>query len=186
MPPTHHISARARRLGAAFTAAALSAAVLMALGPLASGGQAGAAQRPARGRSVDGRSAAGPSAKAARTFSLNETGRLHLTSKHGFTLNEQGSASGTVKGTIYVHLTIVSSSHVTAQVNIYPSGGSITGNGSAKYHRGSASASFDGSMSINGGSGSYNHARGSGLSFSGTIQRSNDAVTVHVSGTASD
>ncbi len=186
MPPTHHISARARRLGAAVTTAALSVAVLMALGPLAYGGQAGAAQRATRGQPTGAPAAAGPSAKAAKTFSLNETGRLHLTSKHGFTLNEQGSASGTVKGTIYVHLTIASSSHVTAQVNIYPSGGSITGNGSASYHRGSESASFDGSMSINGGSGSYDHARGSGLSFSGTIQRSNDAVTVHVSGTASD
>lgn len=184
--PTHHISARPGRLGAAVTTAALSVAVLLVLGPLTDGGRAGAAQRASRGRPTGRLSAAGPSAKAARTFSLNETGRLHLTSKHGFTLNEQGSASGTVKGTIYVHLTIVSSSRVTAQVNIYPSGGSITGNGSASYHRGSESASFNGSMSIDSGSGSYDHARGSGLSFSGTIQRSNDAVTVHVSGTASD
>ncbi len=187
MPPTHNISARARKLGAAVTTAALSVAVLMALGPLASGGQAGAHQRVVADQSADGgQSRSGPSASAARTFSLNETGRLHLTSKHGFTLNEQGAASGTVKGTIYVHLTIVSSSHVTAQVDIYPSGGSITGNGSASYHRGSENAAFDGSMSISSGSGSYNHARGSGLSFSGTIERSNDAVTVHVSGTASD
>ena len=59
-------------------------------------------------------------ASDARVFSLNENGSLHLTSKHGFTLNEQGSASGTVRGTIYVHLSIVSSSHVTAEVNIYP------------------------------------------------------------------
>jgi hypothetical protein len=186
MPTTHHISARARRPGAAVTTAALGAALLLALGPLVDGGQAAAARRATRGQSAGGQSTADPSAKAARTFSLNETGHLHLTSKHGFTLNEQGSASGTVKGTIYVHLTIVSSSHVTAQVNIYPSGGSITGYGSAGYHRGSESASFNGSMSINGGSGSYDHARGSGLSFSGTIQRSNDAVTVHVSGNASD
>jgi hypothetical protein len=37
-------------------------------------------------------------------------------------------------------------------------------------------------MSITRGSGRYSHAHGSGLSFTGTIQRSNDAVTVHVNG----
>ncbi len=132
-----------------------------------------------------------PSARAAvasgaRVLSLNENGSLHLTSKSGFTLNEQGLASGTVKGRIYVHLTIVSSSRVTAELNIYPSGGSITAHGSGSYHEERSSARFSGSMSIERGTGSYAHARGSGLSFSGDIQRSNDAVTVHVAGEAVD
>jgi hypothetical protein len=127
-----------------------------------------------------------PKARAAGTFELNENANLHLTSKQGFTLNERGHASGTVKGTIYVHLTIVSSSRVTAEMNIYPSNGSITAKGSAAYHRGHSSASFSGSLSVVRGTGAYSHARGSGLSQSGTIQRSNDAVTVHVSGRASD
>lgn len=125
-------------------------------------------------------------ASGARALSLNENGSLHLTSKQGFTLNERGLASGTVVGTIYVHLSIVSSSRVTAELSIYPSGGSITARGSASYHRGSTSAHFSGSMSVERGTGSYAHARGSGLSFSGTIQRSNDAVTVHVAGRAVD
>jgi hypothetical protein len=128
--------------------------------------------------------AAAPTGLAARTFSLNESGNLHLTSKHGFTLNERGSASGTVRGTIYVHLKIVSTVRVTAEVNIYTGGGSISGDGTASYHKGEATASFSGSMSIARGSGSYADAHGQGLSFSGTIARSNDAVTVHVSGRA--
>jgi hypothetical protein len=127
-----------------------------------------------------------PVAGAARTFSLNETGALHMTSKHNFTLNEQGSASGTITGTIYVHLTVVSSSRVTAEVNIYPRGGSITGYGVASYRRGSTMATFSGSASIGRGTGSYAHAHGSGLSFSGTIARAHDAITVHMSGTVSD
>jgi len=127
-----------------------------------------------------------PPARAARTISLNDSGHLHLTSKHGFTLNEQGSASGTVRGTIFVHLTIASTKRVTAEVNIYPPGGSITGHATANYRRGSAFATFSGSMSINHGSGSYARSQGSGLSFSGTIQRSNDAVSVHVSGTVTE
>jgi len=125
-------------------------------------------------------------ARGARVLSLSENGSLHLTSKHGFTLNEQGLASGTLRGTIYVHLSIVSSSRVTAELNIYPSDGSITARGSASYRKERTSARFSGSMSIERGTGSYAHGRGSGLSFSGTIQRSNDAVTVHVAGKAFD
>ncbi len=127
-----------------------------------------------------------PPARASRTIFLNETGSLHLTSKHNFTLNEQGSATGTVKGTIYVHLTAVSSTRVTAEVNIYARGSSFSGNGNASYHRGTTTATFAGSMSINRGTGSYAHVHGSGLSFSGTIAESNhDAITVHVSGRVS-
>ncbi|HLM86034.1 MAG TPA: hypothetical protein VK272_07600 [Solirubrobacteraceae bacterium] len=131
--------------------------------------------------------AAGPPARAARTISLNETGRLHLTSKHNFTLNEVGSASGTAAGTIYVHLTAVSSSRVTAEINIYPHAGSISGRGTGSYRRSGETASFSGSMSIVGGTGRYARIHGSGLSFSGTIQESNnDAITVRVSGRVSD
>ncbi len=121
-------------------------------------------------------------AHASRTFSLSDTGHLRLTSKHKFTLNEQGSASGTISGTIYIHLNIVSTNHVTAEVNIYPSGGSITGEASANYRSAGAVATFNGTMTITRGTGRYSHARGSGLSFTGSIQRINDAVMVRVSG----
>jgi hypothetical protein len=147
------------------------------LGTLAAAGSVGA----------DGASVYSPRpAHAARTTSLNETGELHLVSKHGFTLNEQGTASGTIRGPISVRLTIVSTNRVSAEVTISPSGGSISGQGTASYHKGQTSASFSGAMSINHRSGSYAHTQGSGLSFSGTIARSNDAITVHVSGSLSD
>jgi hypothetical protein len=155
------------KLGRVLTGVALSLGVSMISGLLAR---------------AEASRAAVPSAHLARTFSLNESGRLRLTSKHGFTLNERGSASGTVAGTIYVHLTIVSTNRVRAEVNIYPPGGSISGEGTASYLRGSTTASFSGSISIDRGSGSYAHAHGRGLSFSGTIARSDDAITVHVSG----
>jgi hypothetical protein len=131
---------------------------------------------------VDPARASTPSAHAAHTLTLNETGRLHLTSHHGFTLNEQGSASGTISGTIYIRLTISSTNHVTAEVNIYPSGGSLTGSASAAYRVQGSQATFNGTMNITRGSGRYSRARGSGLSFTGAIQRSTDAVNVRVSG----
>jgi hypothetical protein len=120
----------------------------------------GGARRPRGGTTLD-------FGRVARTFSLNETGRLHLTSHHGFTLNEQGSATGT----IYIHLKIVSTNRVTAEVNIYPRNGSLTGFASASYCPAGATATFNGTISIARGSGSYSHARGSGLAFTGAIQR---------------
>ena len=127
-----------------------------------------------------------PRARAAATVSLHETGNLRLASKHGFTLNEQGSASGTLSGTITVRLTIVSSSHVRAEVHISRSGGSISGEATASYHKSGRSASFSGSMSVTGGTGAYSHAHGSGLSFGGTIQNSTDAIAVRLSGPIAD
>ena len=126
--------------------------------------------------------AGSPAASASRTVSLSESGRLHLTSKQGFTLNEQGSASGTITGTIYIHLHLTSTSKVTAEVSIYPSGGSLSGNGSAAYRVEGSVAAFTGTLAITRGSGKYAHARASSLRFSGTIQRRGDAVSVHVSG----
>jgi hypothetical protein len=131
-----------------------------------------------------------PARKAhiARTIYLNETGHLHLVGKpQGFTLNEQGTATGTAAGSIYVRLTAVSSSRVTAAVDIYPhGGGAIVGSAAASYRTGGTLADFAGSMSITRGSGGYAHAHGSGLRFSGSIDRDNDAVTVQVSGSLSD
>jgi hypothetical protein len=121
-------------------------------------------------------------ARAASTVSLSDTAHLNRTSHHGFTLNEAGSASGTISGTIDIHLNIVSVNRVTAEVNLYPSGSSITGYATADYRSSGAVASFTGTMTIERGSGRYRGAHGSGLSFTGTVQRSNDAVTVHVSG----
>jgi hypothetical protein len=119
---------------------------------------------------------------AARSMRLDESGNLRLSSKRGFTLYERGQASGTVLGTLYVRLTIVSTSRVTVTLTLDLRGGSISGSGSASYRRGASSASFAGSISIDHGSGAYEKASGAGLSFDGAIQRANDAISVHVSG----
>jgi hypothetical protein len=126
--------------------------------------------------------ASGTIARAAHTITLNESGRLHLTSHHTTHLNLQGTASGTIRGTIYIHLNVTSPSRVSAEVSIYPSSGSLTGLSTASYRANGGQATFSGTMSISRGSGRYAHAHASALRFSGTIQRSNDATTVRVSG----
>jgi hypothetical protein len=160
------ISRRSTRARAALVAGMMSAGVLTGVALLGTGVS----------------SAAPAKAVAARTITLNESGQLHRTSHSGLKLNEQGSASGTIRGTIYIHLDVVSPNRVTAEVNIYPSGGSLTGSGSADYRVDGGTASFSGTMSIDRGSGSYAGAHGSGLSFSGTIQRLSGSVSVHLSG----
>jgi hypothetical protein len=126
--------------------------------------------------------ASGSTAVGARTISLNDTAHLHRTSSHGFNLYESGQATGSLSGAITLHLDVVSTNRVTAQLTVSPRGGSMSGTASGSYRNNGSTASFSGTLSITGGKGSYSHAHGSGLSFSGTIQRSNDAVTVHVSG----
>lgn len=175
---SHEVSVRSKQVG--LLGGRVRARNLVVAGMLSVGALTGVA-----GLGVGTSSAAGTRAAAARTISLNETGRLHRTSSSGLKLNEQGSATGTIKGTIYIHLDVVSPNRVTAEVNIYPSGGSLTGSGSSSYSVDGGTASFNGALSINRGSGSYNHAHGSGLHFSGTIQRLSGAVTVHLSGSLS-
>jgi hypothetical protein len=133
-----------------------------------------------------GAAGATPVARSARTISLSETGHLQLTSKHTITLNEAGSVAGTIRGTIYIHLRIANNhGGVTAEVNIYPSGGSLTGYGSANYQVEGAEAAFSGKLSIARGTGTYASARASGLRFTGSIERRNDAVAVQLSGSLS-
>jgi hypothetical protein len=126
--------------------------------------------------------ASGATARAARTITLNDSGRLHITSHHTTHLNFQGTASGTIRGTIYIHLDVTSPTRVSAEVSIYPSNGSLTGLSTASYRSSGGQASFSGTLSISRGTGAYARAHASRLSFSGTIQRSNDATNVRVSG----
>jgi hypothetical protein len=127
----------------------------------------------------------GSGAHASRTISLNDSGHLHRTSHKGFNLYESGTASGSLAGSLSLHLDVVSTNRVSATLTVSPSGGSMTGTASASYRNNGGTASFSGTMSISHGTGKYAHAHGSGLRFSGTIQRSNDAVTVKVNGSLS-
>jgi hypothetical protein len=170
-----------RKIGSDMSRRSARARATLAAGMMSVGVLAGVAWLGTGISSAAG-SSRSPAAHAARTISLNETGQLHRTSHSGLKLNEQGSASGTIKGTIYIHLDVVSPSRVTAEVSIYPNGGSLTGTGSADYRVNGGTASFNGTLTIDRGTGSYAGAHGSGLSFSGTIQRLSGSVNVHLSG----
>lgn len=126
--------------------------------------------------------AASPHARAARSVDLNDSAKLHLQNKHGVELKEGGTAKGNLAGPLYLQLKVTSTRSVSAEVQVYPKGGSISGSAKASYHVSGSTATFSGTMEVTKGSGTYSKAKASALSFSGTIQRSNDAVTVRVSG----
>lgn len=125
---------------------------------------------------------AGAGAHAAGGMYIKESAALKRTGKHGFKLYERGYVGGTIKGSIYIELDVVATNRVTAKVSVYPRGSAIYGYCSAAYHVHGAYAEFSGALSITGGSGSYKGAHGKGLKFSGRISRSNDAVSVSLSG----
>jgi hypothetical protein len=131
---------------------------------------------------IPGAAGARPTAHAARSLTITENASLHLNNKHGLVLKESGNAKGTLSGPLYLQLEVTSTRSVKATVQVYPGGGSIKGSASASYRVNGATASFTGHLTITGGGGKYSRAKGSGLSFTGTIRRSNDAVSVHVSG----
>jgi len=118
----------------------------------------------------------------ARTENLSETAALRLDNHHGLVLNEHGIARGTIKAVIYIQLKVSSTRSVTAQIQIYPSGGLMRGSATAQYSVVGSYANFRGTMNITSGNGKYAKARGYGLSFSGRIRRTDDAVTVYMNG----
>jgi hypothetical protein len=133
-----------------------------------------------------GAAGAAPSAHSASTLDLKDNASLNLSNKKGFELKESGKASGSLPGTIFIQLKVASERSVTASIQVYPSGGSLKATASGSYRvQSSSTASFSGKLNITGGSGRYSKAKGSGLSFTGTVHRPGDSVSVRVSGNMS-
>jgi hypothetical protein len=126
--------------------------------------------------------ALGSTAHTARSATLNDSGNLRETSHKGFNLYEAGHANGSIPGSVSLHLDVVSTNRVTAVITVNASGGSMSGSASGDYRNNGSTASFSGTLSITHGTGKYSHVHGSGISFSGTIQRASGSVSVKVSG----
>jgi hypothetical protein len=125
-----------------------------------------------------------PLTNAARTLSINDKVRMHLTGGNGNTLIEEGNATGTLPGKAKASLTIENTTTARSTFTVYPSGGSIAGHGTVQLHPGKSSyyESFRGALSVSHGTGRYAHASGSGKIY-GVLNRSNDNAEVQVIGT---
>ncbi len=125
----------------------------------------------------------GPVARAAKTQSFDINSTLHLVGRAGHVFNEQGSFNGSQSGTIAIRFTSITSGSGEATFVAYPHGGSVSGHTVTRGQVVGAHVYFSGSMTITGGSGSWAHASGRGLGFSGVIDRQNFHATTHMTGT---
>lgn len=118
----------------------------------------------------------------ARTLKATDTAHLHLVKSPGSLILEEGSASGTLPGTVKANCNVGATIIVSFTIDTHA--GSISGHGSGKLNTSGAEPSFGGSMTVTDGTGRYTHARGHG-GFYGVLKRKNDALTIQTTGTLS-
>jgi hypothetical protein len=118
-------------------------------------------------------------ARAAHILNAADTVHLRYVSSSGSLLLDEGKATGTLPGSMRVHLNLGTT--FTGTFTIYTSGGSIEGRGSAAPHGSGTYESFAGTLTVTGGTGRYAHARGHGGLY-GTFDRDNYALVIKTTG----
>jgi hypothetical protein len=125
--------------------------------------------------------AAGQSAVAAHTISVKDEAALHATHKSGSRLTEEGSATGTLRGTATANIS-TSGPHVEVTAVLHVSGGTITVFGSGTLNTGGGTeVSFKAPGHVTGGTGKYSHVSGKGTVY-GSLNRVNDSARIQVEG----
>lgn len=119
------------------------------------------------------------SAHAAHVLKASDTAHLHYVSASGSLLFDEGRATGTLPGSMRVHLNLGTT--FTGNFTIYASGGTIEGHGSATPHGSGTYESFAGTLTVTRGTGRYVHAHGRGGLY-GTFDRNDYALVIKTTG----
>jgi tetraprenyl-beta-curcumene synthase len=162
----------------------LAAPLALLTASLAVGGSTVRTAQAATGAQADRHASAsaadGERAHSARSMRASDVAHLRYVSASGSTLYETGRASGTLPGSMRVHMTIGPT--FSGSFTIYASGGRIAGHGSATPHGVGVYESFAGSVTLTGGSGRFRHASGSAKLY-GTFNRNTYALLIQTEGT---
>jgi hypothetical protein len=121
-------------------------------------------------------------AHSARTLDATDTGRLHYVKSSGSLLLEEGTAQGTLPGSMRASCNLGAT--VSASFTIYTHGGTIKGHGTATPHGSGIYESFAGTLTVTGGTGLYAHAHGHAGLY-GTFDRRTYALTLQTTGSLS-
>lgn len=124
----------------------------------------------------------GASLAGGAELHAGDTAKLHYVGAVGEEVYETGSASGTLPGSMRVHMIFTST--FSGSFAIYTHGGRIDGHGKATPHGESVYESFAGTLVVTGGTGRYRRAHGTARLY-GTFDRDSYALTVQTAGTLS-
>jgi len=111
-----------------------------------------------------------------------ENAHLHIASENGNSIAERGYAHGTFNAPVVCTFHISPGHAIKALYTIYPSGGTVSGEATARYVIKNEMGYYGGYMTIKKGTGRFNGASGRNIGFSGTINRSNFDVVTKVHG----
>jgi hypothetical protein len=118
-------------------------------------------------------------AHTARSLNGTATAHLHLVRANGSQLSEEGPVTGALPGSMRAVLD--TGSTFVGGFTILTHQGSINGRGRATPHGLGRYQSFNGTITITGGSGRYSHAHGQGGLY-GTIDRRTYALVIQTTG----
>jgi hypothetical protein len=119
-------------------------------------------------------------ARATRTLNVTDTTHLRYIHAAGSLLYEEGTAIGTLPGTMRAHVDIGATTTGTFTIYVR-GGGTIDGHGTALMHGSGVYESFNGTLTATGGTGRYTHAHGHAGLY-GTFDRKNYALLVQTTG----
>jgi hypothetical protein len=123
-----------------------------------------------------------PSAHTAGVIKATDTAKLHYIKHSGSQLLEEGTAQGTLPGSMRAHCNLGTT--FAASFTIYTHGGTINGHGTATPHDTGLYESFAGTLTVTGGTGRYIHAHGHAGLY-GTFDRRTYALVVQTTGSLS-
>jgi hypothetical protein len=126
--------------------------------------------------------ALGPGAGLAGGSSLHafDMAKLRYAGAVGEQVYETGIASGTLPGSIRVHMIFAAT--FSGSFAIYTRGGRIDGHGRARPHGEGVYESFAGTLVVSGGTGRFRHAHGTAHLY-GVFDRESYALTIQTAGT---
>jgi hypothetical protein len=133
--------------------------------------------------SATGRSTRHPPAVAARTISINESATLKIVHQEYHKVEATGRTTGTFNAPMILHYSIDTGERSSSSFISSPSGGKIYGGANSTYRVSGADSYFQGTVTINGGSGTYKDAYGTNIHITGTLERWRLELIIHITGT---